>query len=56
MSPPHWSEKPHGVIIFYTNWTYKGRYGVWSAFLALLVRLFFHIPSMFSYTSYAHEI
>ncbi|CAL5214254.1 unnamed protein product [Lathyrus oleraceus] len=22
----------------------KGRYGVWSAFLALLVRLFFHIP------------
>ncbi|PNX73690.1 cold-regulated 413 inner membrane protein chloroplastic-like protein, partial [Trifolium pratense] len=22
----------------------KGRYGVWSAFLALVVRLFFHIP------------
>ncbi|CAK8578642.1 unnamed protein product [Lathyrus sativus] len=25
------------------NWI-KGRYGVWSAFLALIVRLFFHIP------------
>lgn len=33
------------------NWTYRGRYGVWTAFVALLIRLFFYIPGMFSYSS-----
>ncbi|KAF1867239.1 hypothetical protein Lal_00049668 [Lupinus albus] len=32
-------QAPQSVI----SWI-KGRYGLWSAFLALLVRLFFHIP------------
>lgn len=37
------------------NWreiTFRGEYGIWSAFLALLVRLFFSFPGWFLYHVY----